>query len=1122
MLRPFLLIGVGGSGGKTLRIVHHELERRLGEIGWDEAFPSGWQFLHVDVPSVADGDDPDLPSQLKQGEYAGLVTAGINYRTIDTALAGNGRTREGDAIAGWRPLPDQVKVPVERGAGQFRALGRIITLANLRNVKSRLDDAMRNISGREVTGQLMELTRLLGGTPAPVQKPPVAIVVSSLAGGSGAGAAIDICDLLRASGAGVWPSESVGILYSPDVFDYLDPARRRGVRPNALATLSELVAGYWNNKGPSQETIGLLNRQGIAVGDVDRLGPRYSFLVGAKNDYITFRTQNDIYAAMGRSLASWVSSTVLQDRMDAYVSGNWSSSAISVPDELGMKTNEMETPFTALGSARVGLGRDRFRDYAAQRLARGAVELLLNRHEQRRARGDERPPSVIAQEIADNAFAGFLEHSKLNERTEEKNEILDAFRPTDRDAKMRQLMDSIFDQVTSNSPPKGLTVTEWRDRISQRVREVIDRALDEFDVENRARGRAWVTSMQPEFRQLAARTLAQEGTVVTGLLFRKLADELRAVRTELEQESSKYLRSGENFEGEIDSALRSADGELLPREHPSVRTAVRRGVAAVHYRAEARLRQLVIGIIPDLVANVVIKMAEEVERAGQSLLSERSPANAQPSAISSWPEGDEVPKVLRPAANEFLLEDPDSFGQSLTSLIRRSGETADAGGAFRRTLRTIIEGSDDNSPDEQTVVSQPSAWTPETSELHVELSSAQRADFEIHISATELLERATAWLTRAGTPAGNFVAESLGHYLSDDSGAEAGEVSERLARFEQRLNAAVDAAQPLIGIKKSVLVAVHGRHEVKSETFFSEIPVPANSDAAKVVQRVLESKGLWSAETSKNFSESDRSFIDAFTVLVEPYEPVVFDSLMKPIAEEWGDRSKTADGREEFWRWRRARTLPEFIPAAPAVIKAMVRGWFTSNLFSQVRFDDTQVSIFVPNPVGGNGTWRSFPNPLLASGITVTHEYLPLVLESLPLAWVELSVTSDLGAMTPYRRLRSIGTSGSGGLDVYETLNPELGRWISEGKLPQGAPEPNAQHAGAAQEDAEARQSTVLRRLEQLAATYNSLFDQVDRRSEPLVPRAAELRDDISAALDELQRAVREIDPGSTRTDVWN
>jgi hypothetical protein len=985
-----------------------------------------------------------------------------------------------------------------------------------------MDDAMRNISGREVTGQLMDLTRRMGGNPANVQKPPVAVVVSSIAGGSGAGAVMDICDLLRASGAGVWPSESVGILYSPDVFDYLDPARRRGVRPNALATLAELVAGYWNNKGPSEETIGILNRQGIAVGDVDRLGPRYSFLVGAKNDYITFRTQNDIYAAMGRSLASWLTSTVLQDRMDAYVSGNWSAAAISVPDELGMKTNEMETPFTAMGSARVGLGRDRFRDYAAQRLARGAIELLLNRHEQRRARGDERPPHIIAQEIADNAFAGFLEHSNLNERTEEKNEILDAFRPTDREEKMRQLMDSIFDQVTSNSPQRGLTVAEWRDRISQRVREVIDRALDEFDVENRARGRVWVKEMQPQFRQLAARTLAQEGTVVSALLFRKLADELRAVRTELEQEGSRYLRSGENFEGEIDSALRAAEGDLLPREHPSVKTAVRRGVAAIHYRAEARLRQLVVSIIPDLVTNVVVKMAEEVERAGQALQAERSPANAQPSVIAAWPDGDEVPKVLRPAANEFLLEDPDTFGGSLTSLIQRSGQTEDPGGAFRRTLREVIEGTDSQHPDKQHVVTQPSAWTPEASELHVELSSAQRADFDIRISAAELLERATAWLNRPGTPAGNFVSESLGHYLSDDAGVEAGELSERLARFEQRLGAAVDAAQPLIGIKKSVLVAVHGRHEVKSETFFSEIPVPLSSDAAKVVQRVLESKGLWTAETSKNFTESDRSFIDAFTVLNEPYEPVVFDSLMKPIAEEWGDRSKSADGREEFWRWRRARALPEFIPAAPAVTKAMVRGWFTSNLLAQMKFDEAEVSIFIPNSVGGSGTWGTFPSPSLASGITANHEYLPLTLESLPLAWVDLSVTSDLGALAPYRRLRDLGTSGSGGLDVYEALNPELSRWITEGTLPQGAPSPHPSHAGTPQDDWEARRSTVLQRVEQLAATYHNLFEQVDRRNELLVPRAYEIREDITTALEDLHRTVRELETSSIGMDVWN
>src|SRR3954453_2406008 len=233
MLRPFLLIGIGGSGGKTLRIVRHELERRLAEFAWEGKFPAGWRFLHIDVPSIADGDDPDLPAQLPTAEYAGLVSSGISYRNIDMALAGAGRSQVGDWIAAWRPDPSQVMVPVEKGAGQFRVLGRMLTLANLKAAKSKLDDALRDIHGREVNAELQDLTRRLGGIPSSVVKSPVAVVVSSIAGGSGAGAVIDICDLLRAS-AGVWGSESIGILYSPDVFDYLAPQRRKGVRLNAL------------------------------------------------------------------------------------------------------------------------------------------------------------------------------------------------------------------------------------------------------------------------------------------------------------------------------------------------------------------------------------------------------------------------------------------------------------------------------------------------------------------------------------------------------------------------------------------------------------------------------------------------------------------------------------------------------------------------------------------------------------------------------------------------------------------------------------------------------------------------------------------------------------------------
>ena len=1121
MLRPFLMIGVGGSGGKTLRIVRHELERRLAECGWEGKFPAGWRFLHIDVPSVADGDDPDLPAQLPRAEYAGLVTTGVNYRNIDAALAGSGRTQVGDWIAGWRPDPTQVNVPVEKGAGQFRVLGRMLTLANLRTAKSKLDDALRDINGRDVTSELQDLTRRLGGTSSPVVKSPVAVVVSSIAGGSGAGAVLDICDLLRAS-AGVWGSESIGILYSPDVFDYLAPQRRRGVRPNALASLSEIVSGYWNKGGPSADTVNILNRQGVAVGDVDRLGPRYSFLVGAKNEFVTYRTQNDIYQAMGRSLSSWVTSTGLQDRIDAYVSGNWAATAIAVPDELGLNTNEMETPFTALGSARVGLGRDRFRDYAAERLARAAVERLLNRHEEMRQRGDERASRAIAQEVADNAFGAFLVNSQLNERSEQENDILDAIRPNEqRTEEMRHLKDQLFTAVTKNTPDKGLTVQEWRALISRGVLNVIDRKLDEFDIANREQGRAWVRHIQTHLRTLAATTLALDGYVVGAMLFRKLAEELRAVQTELEQEASKLLRHGENIEQAVEEALRRAGGDVLPKGHPQVAEAVSRGIAAIHYRSEARLRQLVVSVLPDLAANVVLPMAEELDRAGQALLAQTQPSQGQPSRISAWPDDDEVPSRLKPAANEFLLESLESYGETLRGLVKRTVQIDDNAGAFRAVVQRVIVGAESIDDADQTLIRQPSSWVPKQHELHAELSTPARASFDVHMSADELLARATAWLTKGGTPAGNYVTEGLDRYLDADH-VEPQALTQRLRRFESLFAASVDAAQPLVSIKKSVLVAVHDRNEAPTETFFTELPFTTSSPAGEAVRRVLETKGKWNADLAKAFVESDRAYIDAFAVLSEPYQPVVFDSLMRPIAEEWGDRSKTPDGREEFWRWRRARSLPEFIPVAPAVRRAMVRGWFTASMLGQITFDNLGVKIFLPNPVGGNGKWVSFPNPLLAPGITAPHDYLPLVLESLPLAFVDVAVDARITPMEPYKRLRAIGTSGGGGLESYESLNTELKNWIETGVLPQGAPVPQAAHAGTVDDGWDTRRDSILQRSEALANQYQKLFQEQERRSEQAVARAYELEGDIQAALTDLAHAVREHQAPLDGADSWN
>jgi hypothetical protein len=60
-MRSFLVIGLGGSGGKTIRYLKQSLNEWLNEIGWASGLPQGWQFLHIDTPSTQEA--PILPGR---------------------------------------------------------------------------------------------------------------------------------------------------------------------------------------------------------------------------------------------------------------------------------------------------------------------------------------------------------------------------------------------------------------------------------------------------------------------------------------------------------------------------------------------------------------------------------------------------------------------------------------------------------------------------------------------------------------------------------------------------------------------------------------------------------------------------------------------------------------------------------------------------------------------------------------------------------------------------------------------------------------------------------------------------------------------------------------------------
>ncbi|KAE8762327.1 tubulin-like doman-containing protein, partial [Georgenia thermotolerans] len=1033
MLRPFLMIGVGGSGGKTLRVVRDELLRRMEQLGWEGDLPAAWQLLHLDVPTQADGNDPDLPAQLPPGGYRGLVKTGLTYRHIDAALAGAGRTPAGDAMGTWRPDPDKVNIPASKGAGQYRALGRVITLASLQDLRDAVGAARRALTGAEVVGELQRATRLLGGAPAAAAPDPVVLVICSVAGGTGAGAVIDVCDTVRALGE-PWASESIGLLYAPDVFDYLPEEHRRGVRPNSLATLGELLAGYWNTEGPGEETSALLAAHGIQLGAVNRLGPRYPFLVGNRNEQVSYGTQNAVYRAIGRSVAAWVTSATLQERLTATVQGNWSATAQAVTDHLPVHAAGTETPFTALGSARVGLGRDRFRDYAAEHLARAAVERVLRRHEELRLPDDERIPRRLVADVAQDVFGAFLTASGLDERGDGAHDVLDGLRPETQAGLARALADTLHRRVAEGVGDRGLSAVEVRHRILTETAAREPAFRDELRLARHARGRDWVAQVQRHLADHTARFLAVHGGPVTAAILGMLATELGRVREELRETAARHQRWSLGREQAVAQEV-DRGGATLTGASPAILAGVRRAVDVLISQDEAELREMAAALLPDLVDNLLEPLRAAVERGTAALAqAEVAPVDGRPSPIALWPVGDAVPERLRPAPNEFLLEPTTAYPRILADLVTRTVEAAGPGDARREAVTQVVLDTDDVAAGAQHLLRQRTGWVPREDALRAGvLTAPSRAAFELDVSGTALLGRARRWLGREGTAVGRYLGEGLRDHLDPDR-AEPADHARRLAAFEGALVSALDASAPLVKINPGVLVQVHDVHSATHVLSFSEIPLPERSPGREVVRRVLQSRGQWSADVAAALGEGTEAAIDVFSVLATPYEPVVFDSLMKPIASEWGARSTTPDTRAEFWRWRRARSLTEALPISPAIRRAMVRGWFTARILDQVRLAPLTAQIWVPDQVGGGGGFRSFPDPLLTTDVVHSREMLPVVLQSILLALVEVNTRASREPLAPYLRLRELGRSGlGGGYEAYENPATELRDWIVGG-----------------------------------------------------------------------------------------
>ena len=383
-MRRFLVVGCGGSGGSTLAFMMDQLRSELHAAGIEKLL-SGWQFVHIDVPSAAEPGPEGLANVPAQGgSYVGCGPQGSSYAILDGALSQRLNAESAlDTIATWAPRdPQDVSIPISAGAGQYRAIGRMITLSKANEIHARLQAAWDALFRVETISE-MSSVRVPGMGGFDPNDPPIVLVVSSMAGGAGASMALDVCRLLTLV-TGLDPRLMGVFMVTPDIFDSLPKSAVIGVRANALAMLGEIVA---SQSGAAREhDVRLMRALGQHHGEGEpipfaRVFPvgRY---IGADRTLFGDGSANAVYRGLARGLAGLMMSGRATSQFVSYDLGNTASPA-GDRDLLGWGISAWEVlPWGTYGFSSLSMGRDRYAEYAAQRLARRCVDKLVAGHMQ--------------------------------------------------------------------------------------------------------------------------------------------------------------------------------------------------------------------------------------------------------------------------------------------------------------------------------------------------------------------------------------------------------------------------------------------------------------------------------------------------------------------------------------------------------------------------------------------------------------------------------------------------------------------------------------------------------------------------------------------------------------------
>jgi len=1022
MLSPVIMIGCGGSGQKAVRYIRDAVRRRLVHAGWEGEFPRSWQFIGLDTleSQESPGEIPTMPAS----DYKSVSLKFPTYSALESTVLSNHKVGSAGykELIGWRPVPQEVIVPLQKGAAQLRAVGRMAGLLSLNDiVKTQLLHAFTEcITGGPELQRVSERLGVATITGAVTPKPLV-IVLGSMAGGTGAGIMLDVIDLIRrTSEDGAFP---IGIVFSADIFGNKQTDM---MAANGLAFMSELMSSYWDNEPSGLALI-------PSIVPIDQRGPHAVFMVGRRNmDGLDLLDSKQVYRAVGEALSAWVTSSQVQTQVINFSLTNWSNYAPANMGGYGFGEEYTRGVISSFGASTVSIGRDRFREYSMKLLMR---EILETQYEgfltvAQRELGDAAKNLGVDAKIArivENNIESFLKSCEVHERGKSNNQITDVFASKDI---VSDMLARVSSELRSAFGGQQLLPDQWyRSLISQAGGVVKPAALNRAEVEVSQKLSTWGSEIFERILRASSKYSGRLSMPVTLEIARAAQREISEVSGEVRQEARDFREQANSKIGGVQGPLMAAGKGKIGTDSKPVQDAVTEISKSIVLEMKAIIFERIALTMDALASQVFAQLAGALQQGIAQAQRALVPQDGNTPIAGSWPKNDgSVPESFSPSPVEFYLEEHQQWPERLKELIARSMPISDPDEVLpvdpvQAACYLIVKGGKAGGSYDSGET--PLIWSEAYLGGRPQWSPGNTPSITVALDHELLEERVSRWMKRPATPLAGFLVEGLQTYLSatDRAGTAIPDHFARIDRFRVKVQEALSQSKPLMQIDSTLAARVHPM-KVNTVPIVQGFPFGVNHPARKIVEDILKVALPPGTSLNEYFSDVDAESVLISSFLEYPVHPAVVTSFTQPITTAVGNlNGSVAQTRGNFWLWRRAKVLEDFLPLPDEMRRSIIRGFAVARLLGFVTADPS-----VPVKISTDKGVLEFPSPLLTQ--VGQDNILPALLEAFVLTFASVTTIGE-AAFKPYKRLYEIGSGVGAG--VTFTAIGELKDFIESG-----------------------------------------------------------------------------------------